>query len=785
MRIHEGVHDSPWFFPLRLKSIGEISKWLDMAPARVMLQSIERQEGGEKITAANPAHPEARRIREAAERRVREVEERKAREAAERKAREEAERKAAAEKERRVLDEWQRKARGETEKKAREEAEHKAREEKRLRKQEAEDDGWESLQYEAFESEVNQGREETEKERKRIEEERRRKEEEEQRRIEEEERKRREEAERKRREEAERKAREEAERKAREEAESKERKKEERRARVEAKRKAREEAERRAQEEAELRAVEKAKRRAREKAERKAREEAERSKRNVDVRAVSDLALRKAWSCITDNPYFILGISVTSTRTEASEVLDKLQKLARLHAESSYRGSFVLDGIPGPDRDVSLMQAALPKLSSMRYSWFWFADREACAFWQNPFYLKQIYHLKRADISYDLFLANYLYALFFDPDVLEPRRWAQVFVIANSMSKEKEQERLKSRFHEGSEHRMRGQELTDSFLTEIFRPVQELCGPENVERTVRILECLDKASVKNFDDLWGSLLSSVTAWFVMQKDRIYRQVSSYGNLQNLSESASAELMEMGRPFAEKGGQMLKQLLPMLEGESVRREMLEEAYHMGTGRLMYALSNAENKWNAVYYANKYYPYCNRQEQLNIRMMFKDLGTSALKYLDSEEPGQEFDSLGDDYRYGRNGRERDDRLAFKAYVKGAQAGNKYSMNSLGVFYQTGRVVRQNDQAAFRCYSNAHGMGNPDATENLALCYEHGIGVKADINKAIDLHMDAAQMGSVAAAERLEGLIDQLKRFQGMLDESGHVSVSGERQEDDYDI
>ena len=250
--------------------------------------------------------------------------------------------------------------------------------------------------------------------------------------------------------EAEKKAIEEA-RKKREE-EKQRQTDEERRIREESKRKADEEyqqkkeAERQRKVEEERIANEERQRRLSEKQGRIIREVESINNQPLQEEAVVGSLSKKAGSLFLDNPYRVLGVSCLATNEEANTALDKLKKLARLKALDSYKSQYDLMGIAKPVRDLSVAQNALTLMKDKDNKWFWFASPEGCVAWQSGKYRIELAKDGMEYGSYDLFLANYLYAVISDPDFNTSETWKRILNFYCYICKQGNCELLRSRF---------------------------------------------------------------------------------------------------------------------------------------------------------------------------------------------------------------------------------------------------------------------------------------------------------------------------------------------------
>jgi hypothetical protein len=185
-------------------------------------------------------------------------------------------------------------------------------------------------------------------------------------------------------------------------------------------------------------------------------------------------------------------------------------------------------------------------------------------------------------------------------------------------------------------------------------------------------------------------------------------------------------------------------------------MIKESYRNATYQLMYELNKCANKSNAILFANKCYSYCNADDKKRITNTF---GKANIKSIDWNTPHTGWDAKGDDYYYGR-GRVVDYTQALYWYHKAAEAGNMYSMCSIGVCYLNGNGVPRSDEQAVSWFEKAAKAGNPQGAYHLAECYFSGVGVKKSVDLALKYWAEAAKLGHPSAEQRRSEVFSEVQ-------------------------
>jgi len=460
---------------------------------------------------------------------------------------------------------------------------------------------------------------------------------------------------------------------------------------------------------------------------------------------------KKAAVRILDNPYRTLGVSCLTTNEDANSALDKLKKLARLKALESYRSPFDLAGLERPVRDLSVAQNALVLFKDRSNKFFWFAESDACAAWQSGKYRIELSKEGEEYGTYDLFLANYMYAILCDPNFNTAETWKRVLNFYCFICKQGSCELLQSRFTEKELQGLSNADLLNSFRSSIFKPILLLCERDDLDAVIRLHKYIKDCSNRLLDGLARNVLSKLVSWFTDKEADIMRYLGEIDGEESISEEKGAEIHERGEAYCHVVEPVLEVVLRDFRGDTVRYDMIKESYRHATYQLMYELNKCADKSNAILFANKCYGYCNADDKKRIQNTF---GEANIKSIDWNTPHTGWDVKGDDFYYGR-GCVVDYTQALYWYHKAADAGNMYSPNSIGICYQNGHGVPQSDEQAAQWFEKAAKAGNPQGAYNLAECYFSGTGVVKSVDQALKYWGEAAKFGHPSAQQRKDSV------------------------------
>ena len=456
---------------------------------------------------------------------------------------------------------------------------------------------------------------------------------------------------------------------------------------------------------------------------------------------------KKAASLFLDNPYRILGISCVSDIEDANTALDKLKKLARLKALEAFKSPFDLEGVEKPIRDLSVAQNALTLLKDKNNRFFWFSEPEPCIAWQEGKYRMELAKDGEEYGTYDLFLANYLYAILRDPDFNVAETWKRILNFYCYICKESSGELLKSRFSKKEMQEFTQAEILNDFRKVIFKPIIALCERDDLDAIIRLHKYIKDCDNRLLEGLTRDILGKMVAWFTDKESEVLRFLAPTDDEEVISAERGKEIRERGEKYCQVVESVFEVVLRDFRGDAVRYDMIKESYRNTTYQLMYELHKCADMTDAIFFANKCYGYCKADDKKRIQNTF---GEVNIKAIDWNIPHTQWDVKGDDYFFGRSC-EVDYTQALYWYHKAADEGNMYSQNSIGLCYQKGLGVPQDDEQATSWFKKAAKSGNPQAAYHLAECYMDGIGVRKDIDEALRYFSEAAKLGHPSAQKR----------------------------------
>ena len=192
---------------------------------------------------------------------------------------------------------------------------------------------------------------------------------------------------------------------------------------------------------------------------------------------------------------------------------------------------------------------------------------------------------------------------------------------------------------------------------------------------------------------------------------------------NVTDSFAACIDKAMSPKKKDRYQTVKELVAALE-----REMVEDEDDLEVVTL-------DDQW---------------EEEDEIEVVLLDRQDKEEKYDSGDKSSltaSQMNELGDDYYFGRNGKDKDYAEAVKWYRKAAEQGNASGQFNLGWMYRKGFGVAQNNTEAVKWYRKAAEQGDASGQYNLGYMYENGYGVSQDYAKAVKWYRKAAEQGDAS--------------------------------------
>ena len=206
----------------------------------------------------------------------------------------------------------------------------------------------------------------------------------------------------------------------------------------------------------------------------------------------------KAAEYFFSNPFSVLGVSCVSDNLEIIKAQEKIEKLAKLGAEKSYKTRYTSEKFLRIDRSSGIVQTAISDLDNPIHKLFWFSSSNVVESYDDT--LRMVSLLNGPEqIEYDVFLLEYIDLVMNDCSFEQENRWKNLFKIISWYM---------SGGSDAIEKFLLPRKIEDGaflFSKKILKPVESLCNSDNFEIGAKVLNILRNSNelelTTQFDDL--------------------------------------------------------------------------------------------------------------------------------------------------------------------------------------------------------------------------------------------------------------------------------------------
>lgn len=315
------------------------------------------------------------------------------------------------------------------------------------------------------------------------------------------------------------------------------------------------------------------------------------------------------------NPYRVLGIAANASNVEANEALDKIKRLDRLKVIQSYKTGFQLAGFPSVDRDLAVCQNALASVKNITNKWFWFNSPEACGRWQFESYrnttLSDI-----NDVSYDVFLARYLYVLAFDCKFEHRNLWHDVFAVYQNIVGEKHVELLREKLNDTESLKINDEQLIEDFSSHIFEPIDKMLEDAGIEAMLSFFRSMRVGRYPALKEYKKNLGGKIAQWVIAREKEIWSKIEEFIGIGELNKAAAETVWNAAQEYDDSIQLVIDNILNALTMEPLRAEMVKSSYKKVMEKVMVLLLAGGRKNEASKYGAYFYKYADNQQKLKI-------------------------------------------------------------------------------------------------------------------------------------------------------------------------
>lgn len=432
-------------------------------------------------------------------------------------------------------------------------------------------------------------------------------------------------------------------------------------------------------------------------------------------------------SVFEDNPYCVLGISCKSTKAEALDKRDKLEKIDRLGASDTYSSEFDLKGVEKPNRELGHIQIVLNNLDKIEYRWMWYLTGEYAAKWDGEALFDSD---NTGSHEYDHYLACLHNGLIADPFFNDAKKWETILSMTNyyfTMEDSDLYKILSRRITDSERTKYNYRMVVNNFRDVIRRSIESTIESADGYVLLNVTNILLNSKNSIEKELKDNLDTWVLKWIDRILANIKESIRSINAVKNLNQATVSEANEMYGyldRLAKKDFSIAEQISKKID--SFHGEMMMDRIKGAVYDATIVLTAGGRKRDACRFDSMIYIYCTDKQKEEIKKVYP---AEWWEIPESEFTVEECRTIA-----GRFEARSDWKNGFVWMMRAAKKGDAASQNDVGVYYALGRGRQVNNTEAFNWFDKAAKGGNAVAYSNLAHRYYDGtFPCKKDREKA----------------------------------------------------
>ena len=319
---------------------------------------------------------------------------------------------------------------------------------------------------------------------------------------------------------------------------------------------------------------------------------------------------------LIDNPYRLLGIASNATISEANDAFEKIKKLDRLKAINSYKTEYEVAGFTCPTRDLAICQNALASIKDITHKWFWFDTPDACKKWQFQSYRDALKTNTFKNVSYDFFLAQYVYLLVFDKTLSQRAQWHTLFAYYQFVVGEGHIEKLKVKLNKSETVDIHDEDIITDFAKNIFNPVDVLLEDASIDALLSFFRSIRLDKYSSLKEFKRNVAGKIAQWFIKQEHILWEKIEKYIGIGELDEDAAYQVWLAAQTYDNSVQLIITNAFSALMNEPLRADMIKSSYTKVMEKVMILLIAGSNEVEACKYANYLYKYADDKAKIKL-------------------------------------------------------------------------------------------------------------------------------------------------------------------------
>ena len=458
--------------------------------------------------------------------------------------------------------------------------------------------------------------------------------------------------------------------------------------------------------------------------------------------------MNKAAEIFFNNPYSVLGVSCVADNLEIVKAQEKIEKLAKLGAEKSYKTKYASNNFPNIDRSSGIVQSAISNIDNPVHKLFWFSNSAVIENYDST--LQMIRILDEPDqIEYDVFLLEYIDLICNDSSCSQIDRWKKLFrVISWYLNNSSEISNFLAA------RKLENAELL--FSKNILNPILEICSQTEFETSIKLLNILKDINSEEtlsvqFKELENDIIDSI----IEQLETMVSNKISFAEGINLNATISSETINLANQTAKDIENICQTYLDDLlsVADPVSSDRIKDTVYATLNvciNIFLASNNFARAHDLLAKNKKYVPL---KESVNIDKTIKNL--KEFKVLEEK---MHTSNVKKDLSYAERALLHHKDLGARVLMMRALAGEAESQFILGMLFYKGNSdldISADRWKACDWLERASNQGYRDAKTQLGFIYLEGGIISSEYSQRRDgvrLLEEASMMGDSQAARLL---------------------------------
>ena len=426
------------------------------------------------------------------------------------------------------------------------------------------------------------------------------------------------------------------------------------------------------------------------------------------------------------NVFCVLGIPANSSKRQAFDSKDKLEKYNKIGAIEAYKTEFDFPFVQKPNREIGHVQVIFASFGILKDRWLWFKSGEYLHYWNR----RIIERLEPETAEYDELLACYYQVLITDPSFSKKDKWDVVLNAIDVWRLMVDPDLyvyISDHLGEEDLRRYNKKMVVTSFREVIIKPLVDNIHYAEGEYLLAAIPYWRFSTVSFANYMLDECIQSALSLVNNEISPIMNEVNCVPDHSKPSSAETEKVQEVAEHFLDGKYKLVVALADALDGQEMYSDIIREKIRKNLWDAGFIVWKGGHDEASARIFSNIYMFCEKKYKQQIKNTF------SLELL-IDIPESEFSTDEKKKIADKHDKKKNYELAAKWYRLAADAGNADAQYKLGTYYEYGHGVMRNETTAYKWYIKAADNGNEESLRILAPEYYKGtVHCKKDTEKA----------------------------------------------------